>query len=247
MSDETLRAKIEALVTKPAEVAGMPEPWKSKTEKALREVQDYLREALAAPSPSPSSAPGPCDLQVVMQVCPGCRAAFAMTSLHVCPGYRFDPAPASPQPTGARLPSGRLAEPDALREIRRRYTGHGVIHALAALLDAANNLAPEDDPDKYDGWRRLVVSARAEYDELWKVAASPQGERCDRCDGSTLVVNDAGEPDDCRHCKNGRSPQGERERAMEEALRHVFYRNHEFSRGCSGCSGAARLLSCTNP
>jgi hypothetical protein len=41
-----------------------------------------------------------------------------------------------------------------------------VIKALAQLLYAANDFAPEDDPDKYDAWRALVMSARHEFDAL---------------------------------------------------------------------------------
>jgi hypothetical protein len=41
-----------------------------------------------------------------------------------------------------------------------------IIKALATLLHAANDFAPEDDPDKYDAWRAVVMSARHEYDRL---------------------------------------------------------------------------------
>jgi predicted nucleic acid-binding Zn-ribbon protein len=41
-----------------------------------------------------------------------------------------------------------------------------VIKALAQLLYAANDFAPEDDPDRYDAWRALVMSARHEFDDL---------------------------------------------------------------------------------
>lgn len=39
-----------------------------------------------------------------------------------------------------------------------------VIKALATLLHAANDLAPADDPDRYDAWRALALSARSEWD-----------------------------------------------------------------------------------
>ncbi len=52
----------------------------------------------------------------------------------------------------------------------KAYSGN-VIRALAALLHAANDLAPEDDPDKYDAWRALVMRAREEYDALLRLRA----------------------------------------------------------------------------
>lgn len=53
MAADPLREAVEALLTKPAEVVGMPEPWKGKVERALCDVQDYLRAALRA-SPPPA-------------------------------------------------------------------------------------------------------------------------------------------------------------------------------------------------
>ncbi len=52
----------------------------------------------------------------------------------------------------------------------KAYSGN-VIRALAALLHAANDLAPEDGPDKYDAWRALVMRAREEYDALLRLRA----------------------------------------------------------------------------
>jgi BMFP domain-containing protein YqiC len=52
-----------------------------------------------------------------------------------------------------------------------------VIKALATLLHAANDFAPEDDPDKYDVWRMMVCSARHEYDALRKRVAALEAER----------------------------------------------------------------------
>jgi hypothetical protein len=52
----------------------------------------------------------------------------------------------------------------------KAYRG-SVIQALATLLHAANDLAPEAEPDKYDAWRALVMKARQEYDALNRLRA----------------------------------------------------------------------------
>lgn len=52
-----------------------------------------------------------------------------------------------------------------------------VIHALATLLHAANDFAPEEEPDRYDSWRAQVCSARGEYDRLRASLAAAEEER----------------------------------------------------------------------
>jgi hypothetical protein len=54
----------------------------------------------------------------------------------------------------------------------KAYRGN-VIQALATLLHAANDLAPEAEPDKYDAWRMLVMRARFEHDALAALTRAP--------------------------------------------------------------------------
>jgi protein-disulfide isomerase len=64
----------------------------------------------------------------------------------------------------------------------KAYRG-SVIQTLATLLHAANDLAPEDDPDKYDAWRALVMRARNEHDALARLAREEKARADDGTEG----------------------------------------------------------------